>query len=75
MNQTEMMEREGWWSVARAANSAGVSAQTVYRWIRMGQVEHAKSGSRWYVSKASLIVRLGPVAARAAGLISDDADA
>jgi len=72
MNQAEMMAKDGWWQIKHAADRAGVSVHTVYRWIRLGQLEHSKVGGRWYVSTASLIAKLGPVAAKAMGIRSSE---
>lgn len=68
--QAEMMEREGWWPIWRAADRARVSVHTVYRWIRADEVESTKVGGRWYVAVRSIAEKLGPVAAKAAGILN-----
>ena len=68
--QVDAMKNEGWITVINAAVLARVNQQTIYRWIRSGDLESTKVGARLYVSRDSLLRKLGPVASRALGLTS-----
>jgi hypothetical protein len=73
--QIQMMKQEGYVPAAKAAEVSGVVVTTIHRWIGAGKVEGSKVGDYWYVTVDSLIARLGPVAAKAAGLLNGDQDA
>ncbi len=71
VSQAEMMEGEGYLPAAAAAEKAGVTVYTIYRWIKTGKIEATKVADRWYVKVSSLAAELGPVCARAAGLLPE----
>lgn len=45
-------------TTAQAAASAGVTADTIRTWARMGAVEAVRTGRRWAISAASLLHRI-----------------
>ena len=73
LTQEEKMEAAGWITVAKAAEAAGVTAPTIYDWIQGAKIEGTQVGGRHYVRLQSLIKHLGPVGAKAAGLIGEEA--
>ncbi len=70
--QAEMMEQAGYLPAPVAARKAGVTVYTIYRWIKGQEIEATKVSDRWYVKVASLAEKLGPVCARAAGLLPEE---
>ena len=72
MTLDEKMEAAGYWTAAKTAQVAGVAVLTVYNWIQAGKIEGTRVTDRWYVTRESLIEHLGPVGAKAAGLVEGD---
>ena len=66
----ELMEEQGWLSVARAVELSGFSRHTIHRLIRDDTVESSRVGSRWFVSRESLANHFDaePIRSRILGL-------
>lgn len=65
---TQKMEAKGYLSVSRVAEMVGMSVHTVYRWIKADEVRGEKVLGHWYVTRASVIAKLGPDQAKLLGL-------
>ena len=73
--QVQMMSEQGYIPASAAAKASGVVVTTIHRWIGAKKLQGTKVGDYWYVEVGSLISRLGPVAAKASGLVNGDGDA
>ena len=67
------MAEIGWLTVAKTAEAAGVTAAAVYDWIKAEKIASTQVGGRVYVLKKSLVNYLGPIGAKAAGLVGEEA--
>lgn len=67
---SEAMKNAGYITASEAARAAGVTIQTIYKWIESGKVKGTKSADHWYVDAGSLVEYIGPIAAMAAGLMA-----
>jgi excisionase family DNA binding protein len=50
----DLMEEEGWLTVAEATKRSGFSRHTIHRLIREDIVESTRVGDRWFISRAGL---------------------
>jgi len=70
-NAAKPLRERGWLTPAEAARTAAVSASTIYRGIRSGDVDAVRYGGRLYVRRDSVLAWLGR---RAAELLANDGD-
>ena len=69
MKQVEMMREKGYVTCAVAAEKAGVSVFSIYRWVEDKKVTSVSVGRHLYVQYDSLLTYLGPDAAKALDLV------
>jgi excisionase family DNA binding protein len=64
---TEKMRTQGYLAVAEVAAKLDIHIGSVYRWVSDGDVTGVKVGGKSYISRTSLIEKIGLPTARAFG--------
>lgn len=71
VNQAEVMRSRGYITAREASEKMGMDIASIYRWLETGEVDGVKVGVKRYVSKASLVKKLGIKVAVIFGIITE----